>query len=310
MEWLALVRFSLPTDKVSQWNAVRLILASQHILYYSLHGENFDDDEWQVIIDRCMLTRSEVGVLKKYGGFKPYLTLTWAMAEAKSQTELKCRSDDSMNRDLGQGMREELIHSQFREVAFKFRGHCGQIINLLKEPVPFPYFHLLNVMLVTQLSLTAYALAAKMEWIFGVIMMVVVSVVLLGMRGLAVQLSNPFGDDSVDFSLETFMKGTFKNAIEYLREDQIRPSGNKLAEPSARNPLFPPEHRLGQTDGEKEVAWSRPNSKARKVLQSKLPARPDPGLGRPPAPLPPPAGYDLEGATSAVEVEPEPTYDL
>ena len=34
---------------------------------------------------------------------------------------------------------EELVLMQFREVAFKFRGHCGQIINLLKQPVPFPY---------------------------------------------------------------------------------------------------------------------------------------------------------------------------
>eukprot|EP00322_Chrysochromulina_rotalis_P010403 CAMPEP_0115868434 /NCGR_PEP_ID=MMETSP0287-20121206/21294_1 /TAXON_ID=412157 /ORGANISM="Chrysochromulina rotalis, Strain UIO044" /LENGTH=441 /DNA_ID=CAMNT_0003323095 /DNA_START=55 /DNA_END=1380 /DNA_ORIENTATION=+ len=269
MEWLALVKFSLPSDKLSQWNATRCILAAQHILYYSLHGEDFDDDEWQVIVDRNMLTGHEVDVLKKYSGFKPYLALTWALTEAQSQVENKMRTDESMNRDLGQGMREELLNGQFREVAFKFRGHCGQIINLLKEPVPFPYFHLLNVMLMMQLSITAYALAVKVEWQFSVIMMAIVSVVLLGMRGLAVQLSNPFGNDSVDFNLERFMKGSFTNAIEYLKEDSFKPSGQEVADANARNPLFPSEHELGVCKDDADYAWSAPNSRARKKLAGK-----------------------------------------
>ena len=50
-----------------------------------------------------------------------------------------------------EGIRAEHVHSQFRDVVFSFRGHCGQIVNLLKQPVPFPYFHLLNLMLLVQL---------------------------------------------------------------------------------------------------------------------------------------------------------------
>ena len=66
MEWTGLVRSLLPKDKISQWNAVRLILAAQHILFYALpgRGAKFEDDEWQVVVDRCMLSSNEVAALK------------------------------------------------------------------------------------------------------------------------------------------------------------------------------------------------------------------------------------------------------
>ena len=266
MEWVGLVRLTLNSDSpVARWNAARLMLAATHILYYSLHGEDFDEDEWQVIVDRCLLTQKEVRILKTYGGFKPFLAITWALEEVQAQAEDKMRTDESMQRDLGQGMRAELIHEQFREIGFKFRGHCGQIINLLKEPVPFPYFHLLNLMLVIQLALTAYALASKLQWQFGLIMMVVISLVLLGMRGLAVQLSNPFGNDSVDFNIERFMGGAYKNAVAYLAVDtDHRPSLRAMPDDVMGNPLVSKTDRLGISDEQYALAWMRPNSSTRK----------------------------------------------
>ena len=288
MEWTGLVRSLLPKDKISQWNAVRLILAAQHILYYALpgRGAKFEDDEWQVVVDRCMLTRNEVAALKKYGGFKPYIAITWAMEEARSQTEAQSRSDESLNRDLGQGMREEIIHSQFREVAFRFRAHCSQIISLLQEPVPFPYFHLLNVMIFMQLCLTAYTLAARFgpnEWYFATAVMVLISIFLLGIQGLAVQLSNPIGD----FNLEKFMAASFNDAIAYLKEDSFRPTGDKVAEPEARIPLFAADHRVGQSQEEASAAWCKPRSAARRKALKALAAStkksdtlPSPALSR------------------------------
>lgn len=57
------------------------------------------------------------------------------------------------------------------------------------------YFHLLNLMLVVQLVAMAYALACLPgnRPYFSIPVMAILSVVLIGMRGLAVQLSNPFG---------------------------------------------------------------------------------------------------------------------
>ena len=54
MNWAALVRNYYPPDADARWNAVRLILASMHILYYSLNadtsgGSDVNTSEWNRI---------------------------------------------------------------------------------------------------------------------------------------------------------------------------------------------------------------------------------------------------------------------
>ena len=100
----------------------------------------------------------------------------------------------------------------------------------------------------------AYALASQPSAspYFTIPVMVIISIVLVGMRSLAVQLSNPFGNDSVDFDIEKFMKGAYTNAVALL-----------LAE--------------------RDVCASAAPS------QMRCPLLPDGGQGLPrPAPLPPP----------------------
>ena len=58
------------------------------------------------------------------------------------------------------------------------------------------------------------------------------------MRGLAVQLSNPFGNDAVDFEIEKFMLGSYSNAVAHLRSADIVLDVFDLP-PKMRNPLSP-----------------------------------------------------------------------
>ena len=223
MEWVYMVksqsaRLVEPGRSTARWNATRYVLAATHVLYYSLHGEGLSDDEWEVIGSRGLLSQTEMEETKAYKGMKPFLVLSWALAEAEGIL-VAARPVDLDGMGLATtAMREEILMSQFREVVFKFRGHCGQIVNLLKQPVPFPYFHLLNVILAMQLLLIGYGLATfrSLAWGFSLVIMVFITVVLLGMRGLAVQLSNPFGNDSVDFEIEQFMAGAYNNAKAHL----------------------------------------------------------------------------------------------
>jgi hypothetical protein len=206
MEWVHLVKHysrrltshedGPPAVRRIQWNCTRLVLAAMHVLYYSLHGssagEAIAESEWRMMLARDLLSADEVATLRAYKGFKPFLALSWAVEEAAGLLEEAARCDRSRHHDLGQGTRDEIVLAQFREAAFKFRGHCGQIVNLLKQPVPFPYFHLLNVILVAQLLLLSYALATSgsLHPSLSIIVLVFISVVILGMRGLAVQLSS------------------------------------------------------------------------------------------------------------------------
>ena len=67
--------------------------------------------------------------------------------------------------------------------------------------------------------------------------MAILSMVLIGMRGLAVQLSNPFGNDAVDFEIDKFMKSAQDNSIAML-QDARPPCATRAAEGMA-NPLLP-----------------------------------------------------------------------
>ena len=233
MEWVSLVKahsvgLDEPALSTAQWNTTRYILAAAHILYYALHGDSISEDEWQMMGARELLSAGELEVLKAYKGFKPFLAVSWGLDAAKAMCAQTGERDNGWS------------SWQFREVAFKFRGHCGQIINLLKQPVPFPYFHLLNVIMLLQLLLLSYALAGfpLIAPYFSTTIIGFSTVVLLGMRGLAVQLSNPFGNDAVDFEIEKFMLGSYSNAVAHLRSADIVLDVFDLP-PKMRNPLSP-----------------------------------------------------------------------
>jgi hypothetical protein len=82
-----------------------------------------------------------------------------------------------------------------------------------------------------------------------------VTVVLLGMRGLAVQLSNPFGNDAVDFPIEQFMKGAYTNAVAHLRSRDRPACTFKLPGARMRNPLA--LDLSGEDESAIQQAWAR-----------------------------------------------------
>lgn len=127
MNWVALVANHFPDDPNQQWNAVRLVLAAMHIQYYTLNessgGAAIEDDEWAVIIGRNLLTEDEIDKIKKYGGYKPFLPLVWALSEVEYALV-----GESPQTEQDRFYKSDLL-SNFRELAFAFRGHCGQISN-------------------------------------------------------------------------------------------------------------------------------------------------------------------------------------
>ena len=132
MEWVSLVKWysqSLqePMRSTAQWNSTRYILGASHVLYYSLFGTGLEEDEWKIMRKRALLTQAEIEVLKAYKGMKPFIAMNWALKEVEG-----ILNQDSQMAD--NAVRKEIILAQFREVIFKFRGHCGQIVNLLKQP--------------------------------------------------------------------------------------------------------------------------------------------------------------------------------
>ena len=228
MNWVGLVKVSFPDDKDAQWNATRLILAALHIQYYTLNessgGAAISEEEWSIIRQRSLLKQNEVALLTSYEGYKPFLPLVWALREVEHA--LRPADDANVRRHLHAS---DLL-SNFRELAFAFRGHCGQITNWLKQPVPFPYFHALTVLLIVDLLLISYGLVTLgFELSMTCTIYIVICVMFLGLKDVAVQMSDPFGDDDVDFDLEPMLSGAYKNAVALLRDERA-PDGGAIGD--------------------------------------------------------------------------------
>merc|ERR1712187_65853 len=70
--------------------------------------------------------------------------------------------------------------------------------------MPFQYFHIMNLMLMLNLALWAYALAIQ-DSEFAPIIFLFVQLMFQGLRELSVALSDPFGDDATDFPINDWL---------------------------------------------------------------------------------------------------------
>lgn len=251
MNWVGLVRNHLPRDGNLQWNATRLMLASMHIMYYTSQtsegGKDISATEWKSIVDRQLLSTEEIAIVQQYKGNQQFLMVVWALDEVEHGLRSAVRPTATPDAASGEvfdafgGDRYCVgdLLSAFRDLAFTFRGHCGQINNWMNQPVPFPYFHILTVLLQVDLLLISYSCvcneAEGASTPFTAVVYFVICLVFLGLREVAIAMSDPFGVDDTDFDLESILSRTYKNAIACLK-DERRHHGTSLAA-SLKNPV-------------------------------------------------------------------------
>jgi hypothetical protein len=104
MNWVALVKTKLLDEPNTRWNAVRYMLAANHVLYYSLNADSnpqpprksasdypqlprksdLSDEEWNIITSRGLLSQREKEIVDAHdGGPKFFLLILWAMQEVE-----------------------------------------------------------------------------------------------------------------------------------------------------------------------------------------------------------------------------------
>jgi len=205
MSWVGLLRVYFPKATPTQmWNLSRYVVASVYVLYFQLAGGASDggklvtDQEWYVLVQTSLLSQDEVAKLKAYRGFKPFLIQVWAMRAVADH--IAADPYKAQGTALG----------PFQAQALALRGNCADVVNMMTQPVPFPYFHTLTLMLSLNLVLCGYAMI-EFETVMSIPVFFIVSLVLLGLKETAVALSDPFGGDDVDFNVDVFMASMLAN---------------------------------------------------------------------------------------------------
>jgi len=89
------------------------------------------------------------------------------------------------------------------------------LMRLLDEeltlPIPFAYFHMLNLMVCVTLVLLAICMGLAQSHL-GFIVFFIADLVFLGMLELSSEMTDPFGDDEVDFPLSSWLRETLEKA--------------------------------------------------------------------------------------------------
>merc|ERR1719473_2507325 len=89
---------------------------------------------------------------------------------------------------------------------------------MMELPMPFQYFHIMNLMLMLNLGLWAYSLALQ-ESLFAPCIYFFVQMMFQGLRELSVALSDPFGDDATDFPMNDWMTGLYLRLYFIIEDD-------------------------------------------------------------------------------------------
>lgn len=141
-------------------------------------------------------------VLEKYRGSRFFLMQSWALRLA---TEQIAKPDKGAGADI----------RELEKLALSLRAHGGKISSLLKQPVPFPMYHTLMLMMSTNLLVMAYAMI-EANTLMSIPTFFIVCFVCLGLKETAIALSDPFGMDAVDFETDVFMARIMINTKELI----------------------------------------------------------------------------------------------
>ena len=268
-QWAHLIRVHFGSRSVAQrWNMMRPMLGAMHIHYAYLRCEKSADgqekmgvayDEWRAMRATNLFTRAEVEQLDVYKGNQSFLATSWALGEVKSAILRAERGPSSAESDSKQltshrnkdgaeeanlsfqgnleSMPQLTVYKAFDDAAKSFLSECIASMEMLLQPVPFPYFHVLKLLMLAALLILSYALVELVD-AHRVLSLTIYSITLLIMIGLqqvAIGMSDPFGDDEVDFDLEAFVRSAYDNSVALLL-DQRMPLGDTLHS-ELRNPL-------------------------------------------------------------------------
>jgi len=251
-QWSQLVQLYFShLSPAHRWNVMRKFLGAMqtHYAYVRREGDDFgiSDDEWRAMRRARIFTKEEVAVLSEHTGFRPLLATTWALNEVKLAI-LSAETDEAKRSAVSGGAMKVLtsmpqisVFNEFLHTARILVDHASDSMEVLRQPVPFPYFHIVKLLLLIAMLILSYALIV-LEGPTGAVLSLAIyfvsCVVMLGVQEIAIGMSDPFGLDDVDFDIDGFLKHSYESAVAQL-QDEVVPSGARLASEFASSESAP-----------------------------------------------------------------------
>eukprot|EP00960_Hanusia_phi_P031507 749332-Hanusia_phi.AAC.5 len=118
-------------------------------------------------------------------------------------------SGEKNNMMLDSEYEQTNVISALKEEIINFRGVLGQIDNSLLFPMPFPYYHVVNLAMKIQLLFISYAslfMNSGKGSLWSCFLFPVTAYLILGLVEVANNMADPFGDSDNDFNQPAIIK--------------------------------------------------------------------------------------------------------
>jgi len=226
--WVGLTHVYFPRATPDQlWGLSRHMVASVYFLYFEASGLvsngslTLPEAYWGVLSRSRLINEKERALLERYEGSRSFLMQTWALRLAAQQV---AKPQAMFGADAGAELSSLEAH------ALSLREHGLKISTLNDQPIPFPMYHTLMLMLNMTLTLKAYAMIQSAT-VMSIPSFFIICFVCLGLKETAVALSDPFGLDAVDFETDVFMSKIMLNTME-LTSNTYRFTSQEMSLPA------------------------------------------------------------------------------
>jgi len=219
------------TAPTSRWNVLRYLLASHFIFYWSIRDRyhKWKNSQYKafpgtfrtlldtVVIPKGLLIGIEADMLHDYKGNKHKLLFSWSVVALKRIMAAPPPMGEKGNPMLSSEFEQTSLISNLKEEIVGLRGAMGSIDNSMLFPIPFQYYHIVNVTLMINLLLHAYAFLS-IDSAFSIPAYFMVCLCMLGLRETANAMADPFGTDECDFNQDAIQDGIY-NECKILCEE-------------------------------------------------------------------------------------------
>jgi predicted membrane chloride channel (bestrophin family) len=198
----SMLRVLVPDQRV-HYKVCRYVLASIMIFFFERttteDNEVVSKIEWEQLLELKLLDEAEIEALQEHcrmlqatdSTMPSFMPIQWSMELLRHVTEDPFDRDDML--------------SAFYSVIYRVWNCQSRISETLDLPMPFQYFHIMNMMLMLNLFLWAYSLGCQDSW-FAPLIYMFVQMMFQGLRELSTALSDPYGTDEVDFALNDWIR--------------------------------------------------------------------------------------------------------
>jgi len=215
--------------------ASRQIAASVLLFFYEM--DDIAAEEWAELQRQGLLKAEEKDFLQQFASKQHSLIMLQWSAEAARDGCRECKAPANVMK----GLTEKLL---------KCRHLQQDVLDTVSLPLPFQYFHFMKSMLVINVLFWAWGMAFTRS-VFAPVVYWMCLLIFMGMMELAAELSDPFGDDDVDFPItawvdelieNTSILMEFKNPPDHIQESLKSEQALKLKPPGLK--LFLESHGL------------------------------------------------------------------